>query len=139
MPTLSNQTLLVYRLTCSLLIEAINNTVSFASRRIVVDGTRNFRSGSVIVFFFARNGLGQGPTPHTNEEQNNLSIPLSQQKAVCQARKVRCFFDLCSWFVRICSHWVSTPLTVSCRPLPWHGLLAVLTMALCFPYSKSCI
>jgi len=39
MPTLSNQTLLVYRLTCSLLIEAINNTVSFASRRVVVDGT----------------------------------------------------------------------------------------------------
>ena len=38
MPTLSNQTLLVYRLTCSLLIEAIN-TVSFTSRRVVVDGT----------------------------------------------------------------------------------------------------
>ena len=31
------------------------------------------------------------------------------------------------------------PLTVSRRPLPWHGLLAVLMMALCFPYSKSCI
>jgi hypothetical protein len=51
MPTLSNQTLLVYRLTCSLRIEAINNTVGFASRRVVIDRTRNFRSGSVIVFF----------------------------------------------------------------------------------------
>ena len=50
MPTLSNQTLLVYRLTCSLLIEAINNIVSFASWKVVVDGTRNFRSGSVIIF-----------------------------------------------------------------------------------------